>query len=93
MPVSPKTAQTQLRAIREWGRVPTSDRYATLRNIKHPSLIVHGNKDIVVLPINAFILAEHLPDAQLIMYPDSSHGAQYQHAELFLKHAKLFLSA
>ncbi len=55
-------------------------------------LVVHGNKDIVVLPINAFLLAEHLPDAQLIVYPDSNHGAQYQHAKLFLKHAKLFLS-
>ena len=66
---------------------------ATLQKIKHPTLVVHGAKDIVVLPINAFILAQHLPNAQLIMYPDSSHGAQYQHAELFLKHAKLFLSS
>jgi pimeloyl-ACP methyl ester carboxylesterase len=92
-PVSPRTAEAQLHAIREWGAVPSSNRYATLRNIKHPTLVVHGTKDIVVLPINAFILAEHLPDARLIMYPDSNHGAQYQHAELFLKHAKLFLSA
>jgi pimeloyl-ACP methyl ester carboxylesterase len=68
-------------------------RYGTLQKIKHPTLIVHGNKDIVVLPINALILAEHLPNAQLVVYPDSNHGAQYQHAELFLKHAKLFLSA
>jgi pimeloyl-ACP methyl ester carboxylesterase len=93
LPISKRTADAQLRAIREWGTVPSSNRYATLQNIRHPTLIVHGNKDIVVLPINAFILAERLPDAQLIMYPDSSHGAQYQHAELFLKHAKLFLSA
>jgi hypothetical protein len=35
---------------------------------------------------------EYLPDGHLILYPDASHGAQYQHAELFLKHAKLFLS-
>jgi pimeloyl-ACP methyl ester carboxylesterase len=93
MPVSKRTAESQLRAIREWGTVPSSDRYATLQNIKHPTLVVHGTKDIVVQPINAFILGERLPDAQLIMYPDSSHGAQYQHGELFLKHAKLFLSA
>ena len=73
--------------------MPSNNRYATLQHIKRPTLVVHGTKDIVVLPINAFILAERLPDAQLIMYPDSSHGAQYQHAELFLKHAKLFLSA
>jgi pimeloyl-ACP methyl ester carboxylesterase len=92
-PVSPRTAEAQLHAIREWGAVASSNRYATLPKIKHPTLVVHGTKDIVVLPINAFILAEHLPDAQLIMYPDSNHGAQYQHAEVFLKHAKLFLSA
>jgi pimeloyl-ACP methyl ester carboxylesterase len=73
--------------------VPSSDRYATLQNIKQPTLVVHRTKDIVVLPINTFILAERLPDAQLILYPDSNHGAQYQHAELFLKHVKLFLSA
>jgi pimeloyl-ACP methyl ester carboxylesterase len=93
LPVTSKTAEAQLRAIREWGTVPSSNRYAALQDIAHPTLVVHGTKDIVVLPINAFILAEHLPDAQLIMYPDSNHGAQYQHAELFLKHAKLFLSA
>jgi pimeloyl-ACP methyl ester carboxylesterase len=92
-PVSPKTAEAQLHAIREWGAVPPSDRYSTLQNIKHPTLVVHGAKDIVVQPVNAFILAERLPNAQLIMYPDASHGAQYQHAELFLKHAKLFLGA
>ena len=73
--------------------MPPCDRYATLPKIKHPTLVVHGAKDIVVQPVNAFILAERLPNAQLIMYPDSSHGAQYQHAELFLKHAKVFLSA
>jgi pimeloyl-ACP methyl ester carboxylesterase len=92
-PVSPRTAEAQLRAIREWGAVPSSNRYATLRNIKHPTFVVHGTKDIVVPPINAFILAEHLPNAQLIMYPDSNHGAQYQHADLFLKHAKMFMNA
>jgi pimeloyl-ACP methyl ester carboxylesterase len=92
-PISTKTAEAQLRAIREWGAIPSRNRYAALLHIEHPTLVVHGTKDIVVPPINAFILAKHMPDAQLIMYPDSSHGAQYQHAELFLKHAKLFLSA
>jgi pimeloyl-ACP methyl ester carboxylesterase len=93
LPVSTKAAEAQLHAIREWGAVPPKDRYATLPKIKHPTLVVHGTKDIVVKSVNAFILAEHLPDAQLILYPDSSHGAQYQHAELFLKHVKLFLGA
>lgn len=91
-PVSRDSAVAQLSAIREWGTIPLNSRYATLKNIKHRVLIVHGNHDIVVSPINGLILAEHLPDAQLIVYPDSSHGAQYQHADLFLKHVEMFLS-
>jgi pimeloyl-ACP methyl ester carboxylesterase len=62
-----------------------------LKNITHQTLIVHGNKDVVVGPINALILSEQLPNAQLIVYPDSSHGAQYQHAREFLQHVELFL--
>jgi pimeloyl-ACP methyl ester carboxylesterase len=92
LPVSQESAVAQLSAIREWGTIPTSGRYATLKEITHPTLIVHGNKDIVVAPINALILAEHLPNAQLIVYSNSSHGAQYQHARLFLEHVRLFLS-
>ena len=81
----------QLAAIREWGTIPATGRYSTLNDITHPTLIVHGNQDIVVAPINALILAVHLPNAQLVVYSDSSHGAQYQHAQLFLEHVKLFL--
>jgi pimeloyl-ACP methyl ester carboxylesterase len=92
LPVSRNSAVAQLAAIREWGTIPATGRYATLKDITHPTLIVHGNKDIVVAPINALILAEHLPNAQLIVYSDSSHGAHYQHATMFLEHVKLFLT-
>jgi pimeloyl-ACP methyl ester carboxylesterase len=92
LPVSRNSAMAQLAAIREWGIIPPSDRYATLKNITHSTLIIHGNKDIVVAPINALTLAEHLPNAQLIVYADSSHGAHYQHAKTFLEHVKLFLN-
>jgi pimeloyl-ACP methyl ester carboxylesterase len=91
--VSMKSASAQLNAIKEWGVVPTSDRYAMLRKIPQPALIVHGNKDIVVIPVNAFLLGQHLADAQLVMYPDASHGAASQHADFFLQHARLFLDA
>ena len=90
-PVSKQSALAELAAIREWGVIPAKDRFAMLSQIHHPTLIVHGNKDVVVMPINALLLAEHLPNAQLIMYPDASHGAQSQHAEIFLQHVKLFL--
>ena len=91
-PVSRNSAVAQLAAIREWGTIPATGRYSTLKSITQPTLIVNGNKDIVVPPINGFILAEHLPNAQLIVYSDSSHGTQYQHVNVFLKHVKLFLS-
>jgi pimeloyl-ACP methyl ester carboxylesterase len=90
--ISKAAAGAQLEAIREWGIVPASNRYAMLAGVRQPTLVVHGSKDVVVTPINAFILAQHLPDAQLVMYPDASHGAQSQHADIFLKHARLFLN-
>jgi pimeloyl-ACP methyl ester carboxylesterase len=90
--VSRKAAEAQLNAIREWGTIPSSNRYAMLERIAQRTLIIHGNKDIVVQPINALILAERLPDAQLVVYPDASHGAQYQHTSLFLRQANLFLN-
>jgi len=92
-PISKKAAGAQLAAIREWGTVPSKNRYSMLARIQQRTLIVCGSKDIVVMPINAFLLAQQLPDAQLVMYPDASHGAQSQHAEIFLEHARLFLNA
>ena len=92
-PISKKAAGAQLAAIREWGTVPSKNRYSMLARIQQRTLIVCGSKDIVVMPINAFLLAQHLPDAQLMMYPDASHGAQSQHADIFLEHARLFLNA
>ena len=90
-PVSINAAGAQLAPIREWGTIPSTDRDAMLAGIQQRTLIVCGNKDVVVMPINSFLLAQHLPDAQLVMYPDASHGAQSQHAEVFLQHAHLFL--
>lgn len=91
LPVGRRQAEAQIVALREWGTIPVTDRYATLKRINQPTLIVHGIRDIVVARINALILAEHLPNAQLITYSDSGHGAQYQHARLFLEHVRLFL--
>jgi pimeloyl-ACP methyl ester carboxylesterase len=91
-PVSLASAGAQLEAIREWGAVPSRNRYAMLSKIRQRTLIAHGNKETVVIPINAFLLEQHLPDAQLVMYPDASHGAASQHADVFLEHARLFLN-
>lgn len=92
-PVSKEAAIAELTAIREWGKIPATDRFAMLPKIRQPTLVVHGAKDVVVMPINAFLLAQHIPNAQLIMYPDASHGAQSQYAEIFLEHVRIFLNS
>jgi pimeloyl-ACP methyl ester carboxylesterase len=43
--------------------------------------------------VNSFILQQNLPNAQLIIYPDSAHGGHHQYPELFTRHASMFLSA
>jgi pimeloyl-ACP methyl ester carboxylesterase len=86
-PQSPESA-----AIMEWAE-PRGERYADLKRIKQPTLVVNGNDDIMVPTINSFMLSQHIPNAQLILYPDSGHGALFQYPELFVEHTKLFLDA
>jgi pimeloyl-ACP methyl ester carboxylesterase len=59
----------QLASIREWGTISATGRYSRLKDITRPTLIVHGNQDIVVAPINSLILAERLPNAHLVVAP------------------------
>jgi pimeloyl-ACP methyl ester carboxylesterase len=47
----------------------------------------------MVPTLNSYHMAQAIPKAQLIIYPDSGHGSQYQYPELFLSHAKTFLDA
>jgi pimeloyl-ACP methyl ester carboxylesterase len=91
-PSSPQTMKAQVAALAEW-RQPRGERYADLKTIKQPTLVVNGNDDIMVPTINSFTLSQHIPNAQLIIYPDSGHGALFQYPELFVEHTRLFLDA
>jgi pimeloyl-ACP methyl ester carboxylesterase len=64
-----------------------------LKEIKQPTLVVSGSNDVIIYTINSYILEQNLPNAQLIIYPDSAHGSLYQYPELFVRHVSTFLSA
>jgi pimeloyl-ACP methyl ester carboxylesterase len=91
-PSSPETMKAQQEATMEW-REPRGKRHFDLKTIKQPTLVVNGNDDIMVPTINSFTLSQHIPNAQLILYPDSGHGALFQYPELFVAHTKVFLDA
>jgi pimeloyl-ACP methyl ester carboxylesterase len=85
-----KVAPAQVAALQKWG-TPAKHRYAYLKKITQPTLVVNGSNDVIVYTVNSFILQQNLPNAQLILYPDSNHGAQYQYPELFVEHVTQFL--
>ena len=82
---------TQLEAIGKWGAPQKSFDY--LKAIKQPTMVVTGGNDVIIYPVNSFILQQNLPNAQLILYPDAGHGSHYQYPELFVTYASSFLSA
>jgi pimeloyl-ACP methyl ester carboxylesterase len=90
--VNDKVSPAQVEAIRNWGvQQDGSDDY--LKTIKQPTLIVNGSNDVDIPTVNSFIMQQNMPYAQLIIYPDSNHGAHHMYPELFVEHATLFLNA
>jgi pimeloyl-ACP methyl ester carboxylesterase len=90
--VTQKAALAQRAAIAEWGS-KREHAWNYLKEIKQPTLVVNGSSDVIIYTINSYILKQNLPNAQLIIYPDSAHGSLYQYPELFVRHVSMFLSA
>ncbi len=88
--VNEKVAPAQLAAIAGWG-APREKPFEYLKEIAKPALVLNGGKDVIVYPVNSYILQQELPNAQLILYPDSAHGSQYQYPKLFVRHVSTFL--
>jgi pimeloyl-ACP methyl ester carboxylesterase len=89
--VSAKVAPAQIEALSKWG-APRDNPYAYLKAIQHPTLVVNGGSDVIVHTLNSFILQQHIPNAELILYPDANHGSQYQYPGLFVRHVSMFLT-
>jgi pimeloyl-ACP methyl ester carboxylesterase len=92
-PVSgPAVAQAQMAAFREW-ESETPDRFATLKSIRQPTLVVNGVHDEMIPVRNSYWLSENLPNAVLMAYPDSGHGSLFQFHHSFTRQATDFLAS
>jgi pimeloyl-ACP methyl ester carboxylesterase len=83
-----KAFQTQLKAIKKWGRSAPDD----LSTITQPTLIANGDNDRMVPSILSQDLHRRIKDSELIIYPDSGHGGIFQFHEKFAPAAVQFLT-
>ena len=90
--VNDSVSPRQIEAIVKWGE-QKAGAYDYLKTIKQPTLVVNGSNDVIIYTVNSFILQQNIPNAQLVIYPDSIHGSPYQYPELFVEHVRLFLDA
>ena len=71
-----KVSPAQVEAMGKWG-VQQKGSYDYLKTIQQPTLIVNGSNDVIMPTVNSFIMQQNMPNAQLIIYPDSNHGAHH----------------
>lgn len=89
-PTTKQTMLAQTAAIVDWKR-PHGEPFAELKTITQPTLVINGRRDVMVPTINSYHLAQHIPGAQLVIYPDSGHGSLFQYPELFVADVERFL--
>ena len=91
---APTTLQTrdhQLDATYAWG-VPDATKLNRLAGIRQPVLVANGDNDRMIPTENSRLLAEHLPNAELTIYPNAGHGFLFQYPAEFAAEIDAFLS-
>jgi pimeloyl-ACP methyl ester carboxylesterase len=87
-PIKVKAFQTQLNAIKKWGRSAPAD----LSKITQPTLIANGDNDRMVPSVLSEDLHRRITGSELIIYPDSGHGGIFQFHDKFAPVAVEFLA-
>jgi pimeloyl-ACP methyl ester carboxylesterase len=92
-PISgPEVANAQIAAFREWEKYSGS-RFADLKRIQQPTLVVNGIFDEMIPVSNSYWLSENLPNAVLLTYPNAGHGSLFQWHDSFARQAGAFLAS
>ncbi|MGW6442281.1 alpha/beta fold hydrolase [Lentzea sp. NPDC055074] len=86
--IKTKAFQTQLKAIKKWGRSAPDD----LSSVTQPTLIANGDNDRMVPSVLSEDLHRRIKDSELIIYPDSGHGGIFQYHREFAPVAVEFLA-
>ncbi|MER5223207.1 alpha/beta fold hydrolase [Streptomyces flaveus] len=86
--IKTKAFQTQLKAIKKWGRSTPDD----LSTITQPTLIANGDNDRMVPSVLSEDLHRRIKGSELIIYPDSGHGGIFQYHQEFAPVAVEFLA-
>src|ERR1700737_5005620 len=66
------------------GGIHPGERFAYLKKVTQPTLVVNGNHDVIVYTVNSLYLAQNMPNAKLILYADANHGSWYENNEDFV---------
>jgi len=91
-PSSPEVMQAQIEANMYYlPKLDVKDPFAHLREIRQPTFILNGVDDVMIPTSNSWDMVRNIPKAQLVVYEDAGHGAQFQYPARFLRHAALFL--
>jgi len=91
-PSGPDVVGAQMAAFREWER-STGTASAISKGLPQPTLVVNGIHDEMIPVSNSYRLAENLPNAALLAYPDSGHGSLFQFHDSFTRQAAAFLAS
>ena len=76
---------------RQLGAVLRHDVSRRLGQIKAPTLVIHGENDPLVVVQNGINLAQRIPGARLIIYPNTGHIPIIERAERFNRDVLAFL--
>jgi pimeloyl-ACP methyl ester carboxylesterase len=85
--ISPIAMRAQLKAIRAAGVQAPHD----LAKIRQPVLVANGDHDVMVASEHSADMARRLPNAKLVIYPNSGHGGVFQYHQQFVPEVLEFL--